>query len=310
VIPPDRPVVGILFRIASAGCFVATGVCVKLASAVPVGETVFFRSLSAFALVLLMMLWRRTLLAALRTKAPWAHLGRGLIGALGVYCLFGAYAHLPITEVTTMRTMLYVVPFLIIALGALAFGEMVGRGLWAAAVLGFVGVLVVAWPNLALLTSHPPGGSEAVGMAYVLGAIISSVAASFAVRRMLTTEASSTIALYFSLVGALAALATLPFGWTVPDWTELGLLAGAGISGAMGQLFLAESYRNARMSIVAPFEYSSLLFAMLAGIVLFSEWPASTTILGGLIVVCSGIIVIFQQRRVACEAAESAEDLP
>lgn len=291
----DRPLRGILFRVGSADCLVVTGICIKSAPAVPIGEAMFIRSASALAFILLAVVWRGHVRATLRTQWYLEHLRRGLIGAAGIYFLFGAYSHLPITEVTTL---LYASPFLIVAVSAIALGEQVGALRWFAVSLGFAGVLVVAWPRVGLLASD---GSmthgAALGLLFAIAAVMTNVAANFAVRHMVGMEKSETIALYFSLICSLAALATIPFGWIVPGIADICVLISAGLAGAVQHFLLAEAFRNARMSVIAPFEYSSILFAVLSGIVLFSEWPGLHSIVGGAIVVVSGILILLQQAR-------------
>ncbi|WP_028710515.1 hypothetical protein [Paracoccus pantotrophus] len=98
----ERPLVGILFRAGSAACLVATGICVKTAPAVPIGEAMFVRSASALFFIIMATGWRGSLGAAVRTRSYGGHLGRGLIGAMGIFFMFGAFARLPITEITTM----------------------------------------------------------------------------------------------------------------------------------------------------------------------------------------------------------------
>lgn len=288
----DRPLVGIMFRVGSAAGLVATGICVKAAPSVPVGEAMFIRSVAAVVFILLASSWRGGLRATLHTRSYRSHLGRGLIGAVGIYFLFAAYSLLPITEVTTM---LYASPFLIVAISAIVLGERVGRLRWFAVFLGFAGVLVVAWPRISVLGNAGLTTAGTMGLFFAVGAVCTNVAANFAVRHMIGTERSDTIAFYFALICSVAALLTVPFGWIIPSIADLALLVAAGLAGALGHIFLGEAFRNARMSIVAPFEYSSILFATIAGVVLFSEWPSLYTLVGGSIVVISGIVVVLQQ---------------
>ncbi|WP_028710514.1 DMT family transporter [Paracoccus pantotrophus] len=181
------------------------------------------------------------------------------------------------------------------AISALVTGETVGPLRWFAVVLGFAGVLAVAWPCISVFTSEQLTTTGAVGLLFALGAIGSNVAANFAMRQMIGREGSETIAFYVALICSLVALLSAPFGWILPGVPDLYLLIAAGLAGALGQFSLAEALRNARMSIIAPFEYSSIVFATLAGMILFSEWPGINTLVGGAIVVVSGIAVVVQQ---------------
>lgn len=291
----ERPLRGILFRVGSAACLVATGICVKSADDIPIGEAMFIRSAAAFFFIMLASGGRGGPRAMLKTRWYREHLRRGLIGAAGIFFLFGAYSYLPITEVTTL---LYASPFLIVTVSALALGERVGMLRWFAVSLGFAGVLVVAWPRIGFAVSAGPmADGVALGLLFAIAAVVANVAANFAVRHMVGIERSETIALYFSLICSVAALVTIPFGWVMPSIASAGVLIAAGLAGALQHFLLAEAFRNARMSIIAPFEYSSILFATAAGIFLFAEWPNLHTIVGGSIVVISGVVVVFQQSR-------------
>lgn len=287
-----RPLVGVGYRIGAAACLVATGVCIKATQTVPIGQAMFIWSVAALGFIVLAALLGGRLRAIAQTRSYRNHLGRGLIGASGVLFMFGAYARLPITEVTTM---LYASPFLIVAIGALFLGEKVGTTRWFAVILGFLGVIVVSWPRLTLLASGALPAGGAIGLLFALGAICTNVGANLAVRQMIGTESSETIAFYFAVISALVAAASLPFGWVVPGPADLALLTAAGLAGALGQVFLGEAFRNARLSVVAPFEYSSILFATAAGIFLFAEWPGLYTLVGGAIVIVSGVVVVVQQ---------------
>jgi drug/metabolite transporter (DMT)-like permease len=291
----DRPLVGIGYKSASAACFVIMGGSVKAASDIPLGEAVFFRSAISLIILVLLMHFRGELRDRCNTRHPMAHIGRGLIGVAGLSFAFAAFTRLPITEVTTL---LYAVPIVLVAVGAFAFKEQVGINQWLAVVAGIVGVVIVAWPRLSMFSAGSGfNASYAVGLMCAFGAICSSAAASVAIRKLVATERSSCLVLSFSLVCAISSLMTLPFGWVLPSAGETILLMSAGIAGAFGQIALSEAYRNANMSIVAPFEYVSLVIAILVGIYLFDEWPTLHTMVGGAVVILSTAYLVLRERR-------------
>ncbi|MDI4657191.1 DMT family transporter, partial [Xanthobacter autotrophicus] len=133
-------------------------------------------------------------------------------------------------------------------------------------------------------------------------ALIGAVGAGFAitqVRHLTRTETSEAIVFYFSLVASLAGLATLPLGWVMPDGRIALILVGMGLAGGVGQICVTAAIRHAPASVVAPFNYSLLLWATVFGIVLFGEWPAPLVVMGAVVVVLAGLVLIWRERRPA-----------
>jgi len=149
-----------------------------------------------------------------------------------------------------------------------------------------------------------------------LGAVSALVAAGFAatamvlVRKLVETERSATIVLYFSLTSSVFGLATLPFGWVMPTTEQFALLIGAGIFGGIGQILLTESYRHADMSVVAPFEYASLILSVAIGYLIFHDVPTIEMLAGGAIVVGSGLFIIYREHKLGLERKRASEVSP
>src|SRR4029077_19445877 len=119
------------------------------------------------------------------------------------------------------------------------------------------------------------------------------------------SETTSSIVFYFSLVTALAGAVTLPFAWHTPSASELVMLVAMGIFGGIGHIFLTESYRFAAASVVAPFDYSSMLWALLLGYWLFGELPEKLVCLGAAIVTGAGLFVIWRERQLGVQRARA-----
>jgi drug/metabolite transporter (DMT)-like permease len=130
------------------------------------------------------------------------------------------------------------------------------------------------------------------------------------VRRLVETERSATIVLYFSITSSIIALMTLPFGWVMPTPTQFAMLIGAGILGGIAQILLTESYRHADMSVVAPFEYASLILTIVVGYVFFRDVPTVAMLVGGVIVVGSGLFIIYREHRLGLERRKAGEVSP
>jgi drug/metabolite transporter (DMT)-like permease len=129
-------------------------------------------------------------------------------------------------------------------------------------------------------------------------------------RRLTQTETTSSIVFYFSLVCALAGASTLPFAWHSPTARELTALIALGILGGLAHIFLTESYRFAAASVVAPFDYSAILWALLLGYWLFGELPDTLVYVGASIVAGAGLYVIWRERQLGLQRAREAEGPP
>jgi len=123
------------------------------------------------------------------------------------------------------------------------------------------------------------------------------------VRKLVLTESTSAIVFWFSATATVLSLVTLPFGWVIPTGREAAMLVAAGVLGGVGQILLTSAYRDADASVVAPFEYVSMLFALGFGYVLFDEVPSLTVLSGALLVVAAGILIIWRERRLGLERA-------
>ncbi len=299
--PLMRPLRGIALKLGSVLIFIVMASMIKATAAhVPAGQAVFFRSAFAIPVIVVWLIWRRELRTGLKTANPFGHLWRGLMGTLAMGFGFAGLGYLPLPEVTAIG---YAAPILTVIFAAMFLGEEVRLFRISAVALGLVGVLVVVYPRLTLLSEGAAGYAEAFGALVVLaGALFASLAQVF-VRKLVQVERTATIVFWFSVTAAMLSLATLPFGWVWPTAFEAALLVGAGLLGGVGQILLTSSYREADASVIAPFDYASMIFALLIGWFVFSEVPTSTMLAGALLVVTAGILIIWRERRLGLERA-------
>ena len=290
-----NPFRAIALKVISVLLFVIMASFIKAASAeVPPGETVFFRSLFALPVILGWLVFRGELATGLRTKNPMGHLWRGLIGTAAMGMSFAGLAILPLYEVKAIQ---YAMPLFVVILAAIVLGETVRKVRLTAVGMGMIGVLIILWPRLSTFTS----GDDiepvlAMGALVVLTGSFCAALAQVFVRRLVETEEAATIVFYFSITATVLSLLSAPFGWVMPSWETLGYLLGAGLVGGTGQILLTSSYRYADASIIAPFEYSSMLFAVLIGLVFFDEVPTPMMLLGASIVIAAGVLIILRER--------------
>jgi drug/metabolite transporter (DMT)-like permease len=308
---PTNAVKAISLKVASALIFAVMAALVRyLGSAYPVGQVVFFRSAFAIVPVVVIYAWRRELEAAIRMGRPFGHAGRGLTAIGGMFCNFSALARLPIVDATAIS---FAAPLITVAMAALVLKERVRIYRWSAVVVGFAGVLVMLLPHLDIAASGPDGSTvvqagEAIGAFFGLAGAFFNAGSVIQTRHLTKSETTSSIVFYFSLICALAGLLTLPFGWNTPSGTELAALIGIGICGGLGHIVLTESYRFAPASLVAPFDYTSMLWALLLGYLAFGEFPTALGFLGAAIIVGAGLFVIWRERQLRMARVPTGAD--
>jgi len=296
-----RPLRGISFKIASVLVFIVMATLIKATSAhVPAGQAVFFRSLFAIPVIVAWLAWRRELRTGLRTVQPMGHVWRGVVGTTAMGLGFAGLGYLPLPEVTAIG---YAAPLLTVVFAAMFLGEEVRAFRISAVVLGLVGVLIVLSPRLTALQDNAVETAEALGAMLVLGGAVFAALAQVFVRKLVLTESTSAIVFWFSATATLLSLVTLPFGWVIPSGREAVMLVAAGLLGVVGQILLTSGYREADASVVAPFEYVSMLFALGFGYFLFDEVPTTTMLFGALLVVTAGILIIWRERQLGLERA-------
>lgn len=304
----NHPFVGIGLKVASVGFFLSMVTLLKAAGDTPPGELVFFRSFFGIVPIVVFLAVRGELIEGFKTKRPMGHFWRGIFAVGGMGLGFIALTRLPLPESVALG---YAMPLLIVIFGAIFLKENVRLYRWSAVVVGLIGVGIILWPRLTVFSG---GGASSVELAIgAMASLAGSVFGAFAtmqVRNLVGTERSATIVLYFSITCSLAGLLTLPFGWVVPDPGQATMLIIAGIAGGVGQILLTEAYRNADVSVIAPFEYISLLFSIVVGYVVFQEAPTREMLIGSVIVVAAGIFIIYREHVLGLERRRAREVTP
>lgn len=299
---------GILFKLASALMFAVMSALVRFAGeTIPVGQVVFFRSAFAILPVVVIYAITRQLSSAVHTSRPLGHVGRGTLGAIGMFLSFAALARLPLADVTVIS---FASPLITVALAAILLKERVRIYRWSAVTIGFLGVLVMLAPHLdaSRIGGHTP--AETVGAVLALVSAFCNAGAVIQTRRLVDTETTSSIVFYFSLVCALAGAVTLPFDWQTPNGVVLAALIGTGVLGGLAHLLLTESYRYAPASVVAPFDYTAILWAFVIGYAMFGEIPSRLVFIGACIVVATGLFVLWRERQLGLRRTRAAEGPP
>lgn len=300
-------IVGIFLKVASVCVFVGMSSLIKATDGVPIGEIVFFRSFFAIFPITVYLAVRGQLRGAFQTGDIGGHVVRAFVGVLAMALSFYGLTQLPLPEAISIG---YAMPLLAVVFGAVFLHETVRLYRWSAVLIGMAGVLTITVPQLTVFSE--PGEANSGAAWGALAALVAAGFAAFAViqvRRLIRTERTPTIVIYFSITASLLALVSLPFGWVVPDRTQAILLVLAGFAGGVGQILLTQSYRHADTSTIAPFEYSSLLLSLVIGYFVFGDIPTAATLTGALIVVAAGIFIIFREHQLGLERAKSRKVL-
>ncbi len=303
-----RPLRGIAFKLGSVLIFIVMSAMIKAtADHVPAGEAVFFRSFFAIPVIVAWLAWRRELATGFRAAHPMGHVWRGFAGTCAMGLGFAGLGYLPLPEVTAIG---YAAPLLTVIFAAMFLGEDVRLFRMSCVALGLTGVLLVLSPRLTVLSGAQTDHAQAFGAMLVLGSAVFAALAQVFVRKLVGTEKTAAIVFWFSVTATGLSLITLPFGWVWPTPWEATLLVGAGLMGGVGQILLTSSYREADASLVAPFDYASMIFALLIGYFVFQEVPTLTMLGGAALVVTAGILIIWREHRLGLERARQRKSMP
>jgi drug/metabolite transporter (DMT)-like permease len=246
------------------------------------------RSIAALPLVLLWILLRGRFRTLLRVHWP-LHLLRGVLG-VGVMAGFVyGVANMPLS---TAYAIVFVSPLMVTALAVPLLGEKVGPRRWMAIVVGLLGVLVVLRPGMAGIATGP-------GLVLVLAALCYAVAA-ITVRKLAMRDSPEAMVFWFLTLLSLFAGAIGASTWKPLQGEHLWIVAGIGLTGAMGQVALTHAFRLGEASQIAPLEYAGLLWVVLLDLAIWQVLPDGVTWVGAAIIVGSGLYLI--RRETAARA--------
>lgn len=295
----SRPALGVALKVMAIMLFVCMSAIIKAtADNVPPGQAVFFRSFFAIPVILIWLVQRGQLSVGLKAKNPMGHVWRGLFGTTAMGLTFAGLGLLPLPEVTAIG---FATPIFTVLLAAVMLGERIRFFRVSAVLMGLVGVIIILWPRF--------GGAQmdnaaTLGAMLILGATMLRALVQVHLRQLVQNEHTAAIVFYFSATASALALLTAPFGWVVPDIATLGLLVSAGLIGGVAQILVTSAYRFGSVSMLAPYDYSSMLFAIILGYFLFDELPTAMMLAGSALVIVAGGLVIWRERQLGMERAK------
>ncbi|NNC68843.1 MAG: DMT family transporter [Gammaproteobacteria bacterium] len=277
-------ILGCIFAMFAELCFVGMGSLVKqLSENLPSQNVLFFRNL--FGLLILLPLIFKLGIKTLKTDNLKWHFLRSLSGVSAMYCFFFALSELPLADAMLLKIS---APLFIPIIAFVWLSEHISLRATMAILIGFLGVILVL---------KPTGTVHIASIAGLMGGALAALA-KVTIRRMSDTEPISRIVFYFGLISLIIATIPMFWFWQNPNQKEWMLLILLGGFGTFGQLFLTKAYTLAPASRIAPFTYSSILFAAAIGWIFWSEIVTLLTVSGAFLIIMAGILII-QEKKVS-----------
>jgi drug/metabolite transporter (DMT)-like permease len=276
---------GILYMLLGTAFLTANDATMKwLIADYPVGELLFFRG-SAVALGVGLVLLRLDGRDGFRVANVKGQALRALAMVAGSYLFVSGLAFLPLADAVAIA---FAGPLFTTALAVPLLGERVGWRRWLAVLVGFAGVL---------LMTRPGGAMVQWAVLLPLGACLTGALRDIVTRRLTATESSLTTLFYTTAAVSLGGLLTLPGGWSVPIPAHLALLLASSTLMGVAHYLQIEAFRLAEAATIVPFRYSSLLWALLFGLLLWGALPEPLVAAGALTVAGAGLYIWYRERQ-------------
>lgn len=273
---------GIALMLISEVCWVTMNAMIKhLSDSYPALQLLFFRN----AVTVPVMIWLVMLTggySVLRTHRARLHLLHALIGVTGMTCLIVSVSRLSLSDTVTIT---YAAPLFITALSVPFLNEKVGFRRWAAVLVGFAGVLIVARPDIGI---NPV-------ILILLGGTLCFASTVIIRRHLSRTENSAAVTLYYSIAGTCAGGLALPWVWVAPTAFDWMILLVMGVIAALTQITLTMAIKEAPVSVLSPLLYLTLAVAVGGDIIVWGVYPALTTMVGAGGIIFAGLYIIYRE---------------
>lgn len=281
----QSPLRGLGFAFAAFGLFATHDAVIKVLGAnYAVFQIIFFAMLFAFVPMSILMLADRQV-DNFRPHHPWLILIRATTSVIAMSTAFYAFTVLPLAEVYAL---LFATPLLITAMAAWLLGEPVRAQRWAAVVVGLIGVIIVLRPGVIAIS---------FGHVCALIAAFCSALGSIIMRKIGGEERTAVMILYPMLSSIVAMGLLLPFVYVPMELVDFGLVASVGVMSVFAQMMIITGYRVAPAAVVAPTQYSQILWATAFGALFFDELPDVWVGIGATIIIASGVFIVWRESR-------------
>ncbi|MGO1119724.1 DMT family transporter [Rhodovibrionaceae bacterium A322] len=251
----------------------------------PIVQVVFFRNLFGL-LPMVIMIWKSGGLSSLRITHWPIHLLRSLSGVVAIFSFFFALRYMGLAEAMAIA---FLAPIFVTALSNPVLGEKVGPRRWAAVAAGFVGALIAIQPE--------SGGT--FHWAVLLPALAALAYATLMIygRKIAPTNSNVALVFYGTIGGLVVSGVLLPFYWVTPTLEDLYVFVAMGVVGTSGSYLMMVGYRNGPAAVIAPFEYSSLIWGVLFGWIFWQELPTLNVWIGAGIIAAAGLYILYRETR-------------
>ena len=246
-------------------------------------QIVWFRQLGLFLGVLVLIGMRGG--TVLRSSSPKLQIARGVLAACSATIFIVGVSYVPLADAVAIT---FVAPFMVTVMGALILREPVGIRRWTAVIIGFIGTLIVIRPGMGII--HP-------------AAVLLIIAATaFALRQVLSRilageDKTQTTVAYTAIVSWVLLTVPLPFVWQNPSsGLEIGLLLAMAIAAAFAEILVIMALDAAQAVVVAPVQYTLMIWGTFYGFVVFGQFPDAWTWLGALIIIATGLYTLNRER--------------
>lgn len=247
-------------------------------------QIIFFTVLFGFPWLTIMLVSERRA-DTMRPRHPWWVLLRALCVTFSMLCGFYAFSVLPLTQTYSI---LFATPLVITLLAIPLLGEHVGLHRWCAIIVGLIGVIIVVQPGQATLS---------LGHLAALGGVLSSALGSVVVRKIGKDERNIVLVLIPMLASFLIIGAFLPFHYQPMPIDHLAVIALLAVLSILAINLMVIAYKIGEAAVIAPMQYSQILWATAFGLIFFDEAPSQTTLLGAGIIIVSGIYIVLRESR-------------
>ena len=282
-----RPFRGIALSVFGMGCITFNGSMMKLVvNDHPIGQAIFIRGVFVLLLILLLV-YRQGGLQAMRIDSLRLQFWLAVLLVLPIFLFMYALSQLPLSIATII---FFTNPIFVCLLAPIWLGERITWLLCSAVALGFIGAALVLNPTSSAF--------EWILLAPLSVALLSAIR-ELVLRHAMAREAAVSTLFYSSLTVTIIAACTFPPGWVAMGWREYGLLALSACGFGLGIYSMTESLRFTAASLVAPFKYTAIVWALLLGYIFWGESPTPLIWLGTALIFAPGIAVLYGQRNSA-----------
>ncbi len=295
-----RPVLAVGLKLGALFLFTSMAALVKaLSDDFPPGEMVFFRSLFAIPVIIAWLTWRGELAQGFIAKKPMGHFWRGVLGTSAMGLTFTGLSLLPLPEVTAIG---YATPIFTLILAAFMLGERIRLIRIGAVAIGLLGVLIMIWPRLG---GNNMDTAATIGALCVLAATMARGFVQIHIRQLVQVDHPAAVVFYFSITATVLSALTAFWGWTLPTWEQALILITMGLVGGIAQILITSSYRFGQASMLAPYDYTTMLFAIVIGYVWFDELPTLVMLGGAALVIAGNVLVILREHQLGLERGKA-----